>query len=304
MRILLTGATGFVGAHVGRFLVAQGHFVSCMVRLGSEFRLVLPSPRNSERVSGDLTDPESLIRKPLGCDAVVNLAGIVREEPRVGQTFQSVNVEGVWNLVEACLESEVSRLVHISTVGADAATSDPYLSSKFQGEETARRSPMRWTVLRPAMIYGPGNPALDWMVRLTYGAPLLPVVVPGRHTRISPIWIEDLAAGIAACLERPETEGQTLDAAGPEQITVGEMMTKLVRARGVPHWQIGIPAGFARRVARFLEPFPGILRPPGTMQLLGQDHALDAAPFVDATGVDLTSMDEGMRRFWAARRGR
>ena len=111
---------------------------------------------------------------------------------------------------------------------------------------------MRWTILRPAMIYGPGSPSLDWMVRLTYGAPLLPVLVPGRRTRISPIWVEDLARGIVACLERPDTEGQILEAAGPEVMTVGDMMTALSRARGVPHWQVGLSPRLARGAARWL----------------------------------------------------
>ncbi len=304
MRILLTGATGFLGAHVARALVEQGHFASCMVRLGSEARLRLPSRELSERVSGDLTDPESLFRKPLGCDAVVHLAGITREEPRWGQTFQRVHVEGVWNLIDACVESDVRRLVHVSALGAAADAPEPYRSSKFQGEETVRESPMRWTILRPAMIYGPGSPSLDWMVRLTYGAPLLPVLVPGRQTRISPIWVGDLARGIIACLERPDTEGQTLEAAGPEIMTMGDMMAALSQARGVPHWQVGLSPRLARGAARWLGRLPGVRRPPGSMDLLDRDHAVDAGPFVRATGVELTSMREGMRRFWDARRGR
>lgn len=304
MRILLTGATGFLGAHVARALVQQGHFASCMVRLGSEGRLRLPSRELSERVSGDVTDPESLFRKPQGCDAVVHLAGITREEPRWGQTFQRVHVEGVWNLIDACLDSDVRRWVHVSALGAEADAPEPYRSSKFQGEETVRASPMRWTILRPAMIYGPGNPSLEWMARLTYGAPLLPVLVPGRHTRISPIWVGDLARGIVACLERPDTEGQTLEAAGPEAMTVGDMMAELARARGVPHWQVGLSPQWARRAARCLERLPGVRRLPGTMDLLDRDHAVDAGPFVRATSVELTPMVEGMRLFWAARRGR
>jgi NADH dehydrogenase len=304
MRILLTGATGFVGRHVARHLAEQGHFVSCMVRLGSEGRLRLPDRHRSERVSGDITDPESLVRKPLGCEAVVHLAGITREEPRWGQTFQAVHVEGAWNLIDACLEAEVRRMIHISALGAGPGAFHPYRSSKFQGEEIVRTSPMRWTVLRPAMIYGPGSPSLQWMARLTYGAPLLPVPVPARATRISPLWVGDLARGIAACLERPETEEQTLEVAGPEAMTMGEMMAALARARGVPHWQVGISPELARAAVRWLGRLPGRPGPPGSMDLLDRHHAVDPAPFVRATGVELTPAAEGMRRFQNARRGR
>jgi hypothetical protein len=76
------------------------------------------------------------------------------------------------------------------------------------------------------------------------------------------------------------------------------MVTAMARARGIPHWQVGISPALARSVAARL---PG---PPGSMDLLGTDHAVDPGPFVEATGVELTPLVEGMRRFWAARRRR
>jgi NADH dehydrogenase len=281
MRILLTGASGFLGFHVARALVARGHFVSCMVRLGSEGKLRLPDRRLSERVSGDLTELDSLYRKPMGCDAAVNLVGIAREVPALGQTFEEVHVEGVGNLIESCLESEVSRLIHVSALGAGPNAADPFRRTKHRGEERVRRSPMRWTVLRPALIYGAGSPTLNWMFRLTYGAPLLPVPVPRRRERIRPIWVEDLAAGIAACLERPGTGGRTLDAAGPEAMTVGGMVAAVARRRGVPHWQVGS--------------IPGLPGPPELLDLLAEEAAADPRAFVEATAVDLTPMAEALR---------
>ena len=296
MKVLVTGATGFLGRHVARVLAERGHFVSCLCRLGSEHRLRLPGPGRSERVSGDLTDPESLLRKPLGCDAVVNLVGIVREDPVSGNTYERVHVEGVRNLLDACLEAEVGRIVHVSALRAAADAANPYRATKFRGEEMIRRFPIRWTILRPSLIYGEGSPTLQWMRRLTYGAPILPVPVPGRDTRIRPIWVGDVAAGIAASLERPETEGRTFDLAGPESLTVGEMVAAVARARGVPHWQLGVSAGFARRAAAWLARLPGLPPPPGSLDLLGEDHAADPAPFSEATGVSLTPLQEGLTR--------
>lgn len=296
MRVLLTGATGFLGRHVARVLAERGHFVSCMARLGSEARLRLPGRERSERVSGDLTDPESLIRKPLGCDAAVNLAGILREDPRAGQTYERVHVEGTRNLLEALLESGVGRLVHVSALAARGDAAHAYRRSKFRGEELVRRFPLRWTILRPAMVYGDGSPTLRWMRRLTWGAPLLPVPVPGRATRIRPIFVDDLARGIAACLEGAGAEGLTMDAAGPEALSVGEMIAAVARDRGVPHWQVGIPPELARAAARWLARLPGGPAPPASLDLLGEDHAADPSAFVEATGVSLTPLAEGLRR--------
>jgi NADH dehydrogenase len=296
VKVLVTGATGFLGRHVARDLAARGHFVACLVRLGSEARLALPAEGRSERVSGDLTDPESLVRKPLGCDAAVHLAGISREEPASGQTYHRVHVEGVRNLLDACLEAGVGRLVHVSALRAAADAAHPYRASKFRGEELVRSFPIPWTILRPAMVYGPGSPTLRWMRRLTWGAPLLPVPVPGREARISPVFVGDLAAGIAACLERPEVAGRTFDVAGPEAVTVGEMVAAVARARGLPHYQIGLPAAAARTASRWIARLPGLGPPPGTLDLLGDDHVADPAPFAAAAGLRLTPLAEGLRR--------
>ena len=107
VRVLLAGATGFIGRHVARALAERGHFVSCLVRLGSEARLHLPGRERSERVSGDLTDPESLVRKPLGCDAAVNL---VAQSP--GSDFWNFSPTRlvVNDAIEACVSKGHLRL--------------------------------------------------------------------------------------------------------------------------------------------------------------------------------------------------
>jgi NADH dehydrogenase len=295
MRILLTGATGFIGRHMARVLVQRGHFVSCLVRLGSERRLHLPDRARSERVSGDLTDADSLGRKPLGCEALVNLAGITREVPVEGQTFARVHVDGLRNLLASCLESGVGRVVHVSALAAAPDAVDPYRRSKGEGEAVVRSFPIPWTILRPALVYGPGSPTLAWMRRLTLGSPLLPVPVFAGATRISPIWVDDLAAAVAACLERPATIGATHDAGGPETVTVSDLVAAIARTRGVAHWQVGLSANAARSAARLAARFPWVPEPPGALDLLGVDHVADPRPLVTATGVVLTPLADGLR---------
>lgn len=150
--ILVTGGTGLVGKPLVSALVKKGHTVRCLVRSPQKAGEVLPG--GIEFVQGEINDPESVNKACQGVDKVIHLVAIIREHGE--QTFERINVEGTLNLVIAAGQAEVKHFIHMSALGACDNSRYKYVYSKWRGEEAVRQSGLKWTILRPSVIYGMG----------------------------------------------------------------------------------------------------------------------------------------------------
>jgi NADH dehydrogenase len=175
--------------------------------------------------------PEDRPRGLRGCDAVVNLAGIKREEG--DQTFQAVHVDLVARLVEAMKAAGVRRLVHVSVVVARPAPELPYHDTKWKGEEIVRASGLDWTLLRPGVIYGAGDDLLSHLAVMIHAAPVFPVVNDGSAPMM-PVYAGDVAAGVVGALNNGATAGKTIDLVGPERLTLRDVVARAAEALGRP----------------------------------------------------------------------
>lgn len=279
--ILLTGATGFVGQRVARWLVGMGQQVRCLVRKTAD--LTNLQALRVEVWHGDVTDAASLSGALEGVDTVVHLVAIIREQPKRGVTFQGVNAEGTQNLVEAAKQAGVRRFVLQSAIGVRNDPGYPYWHTKWTGEQAVKDSGIPFAVLRPSLIFGEGDeffPTLADLVRkppsgMFYAAPVIPV--PGRgDTRYQPIFVED----VARCLTMLATEerflGQTIEAGGPDVYTYEQMLDLVMATLGTRRYKVHIPLALMRPNVWLLErvlPHP----PVTTVQL-------DMFPFDNVAG--------------------
>ncbi len=220
MKALVTGATGFVGSHLVQRLEAQGYQCRCLVRSRHRAQAV-PALAHAELIEGDITDPQSLSGTADGVDYVFHLAAkghvsAVSEEAY--RRFHRVNVQGAQNVVMACAESGISKLVHFSSTAAmglihapvvDEATpcqaATPYQRSKHQGESvvlaTAQKNDVPVVIVRPCMVIGAGGHGefLKFVRLMARG--LFPKV--GRGPNLTPvIHVQDVARGAILAAER------------------------------------------------------------------------------------------------------
>ena len=219
-RILVTGATGFVGSAVVRRLLARGAAVRILRRETSALDLLGDAAARVEHAVGDATDALSVRDAVGGCDAVVHCAAAVAFGPGARATLRRVNVGGTANVVDACLGAGVRRLVHVSsiaalgrTVGASAMldesavwTASPantaYAVSKHDAELEVLRGVAEGldaVIVNPAVIFGPGRSGDNTTAlveRVARGVP----AAPAGGTAV--VDVEDVAAGIVAALDR------------------------------------------------------------------------------------------------------
>jgi NADH dehydrogenase len=235
--LLLTGATGLLGAAVLRRLTAAGTPVRCLVRD--------PRRLGADRVRvqlaiGDLADPASYRNALRGVDTVVHLAGTARDQPR--GSIEEVDGLAAWRLARAAERAGVRRLLWTTPLGATPHHPSRVHRAKALAAEALDGFDLEVTTLACSLVYAPGDRRLT---RLS----LLPAVpLPGRGgARVQPIWAEDVARCALAALERPPAR---FELAGPDTLTEREVVALALHARGKRRRLVPVPLALLRPVLR------------------------------------------------------
>ena len=256
--ILVTGATGFIGKRIVTRLVERGEEVRRLVR-------PVPNPRASglpavHFVTGDVSDPDSLRAACDGVDMVVHTVAIIREKGRA--TFDAINVQGTRNVVEAAVQAGVRKIVHLSAIGAGPDLHYPYLRSKWEGEEAVVNSKLRHVVLRPSLVFGPGDEFINALAATIRVGPVVPFIGSG-NAKFQPIHVEDVARCVDRVLIDSTYNGETIEIGGPDILTYRQITDMIIRTFGRRRIKARVPTSMMRAALPFLKiasPHPPITR--------------------------------------------
>ncbi len=229
MKILVTGAAGFVGNNTVRRLVQRGKPVRAMVRNVEKAKKRLEDIVDEiELVEGDVTDRISL--KPLMKDvaAVIHLVAIALEKG--GRTYEEVNYQGTVNVVDAAREAGVDRFIYMSQNGADSAMPYRFLKSKGNAQDYVAGNMQNWTALRPSAIFGPQDEFFNSIARLVKLTPVIYPLIGGGKAEFQPVSVNDVAEAIVRSLDDETTIGKALDLGGPEILNLGEIERRVIKA--------------------------------------------------------------------------
>lgn len=287
MKILITGASGFIGGRIASALLQQGHDLVCPLRPG---RRGVADARASV-VPIDFAralHEDDWLPSLAGVDVVINTVGIFREGKRAGQDFASVHVRAPSALFRAAHTAGVRGVIQFSALGADAQAATAYHRTKREADEALRKLGLPAIIVQPSLVYGPGGAS----ARLFNGLAALPwLALPdGGRQMIQPVHVDDVVAGVAALVrlltQAPPRQAITIAFCGPTAISIRTYLATLRRGLGLAGRQhvLPLPRRVAAAAARVAGVLPGSLLDADSLAMLERGNTADAAPFGDLLG--------------------
>ncbi|SEP10851.1 complex I NDUFA9 subunit family protein [Aquisalimonas asiatica] len=256
-RVCILGGSGFVGRHLANRLHDQAIHSRIPTRRRERTKQILVVP-GLELVEADIHEPETLRELFAECDAVINLVGILNEKGFDGSGFHHAHVELTDKVLDACRATGVTRLLHMSALGADA-DNGPSFYQKTKGEAERRvlaADDLDVTVFRPSVIFGPDDSFFNQFATLLRLSPgVFPL--PSPRARFSPVYVGDVAQAFTDALTDRDTFGQVYDLCGPDTYSLQELVRYTADKAGLCRavWPLG--DRLSRLQARVLQRVPG-----------------------------------------------
>jgi uncharacterized protein YbjT (DUF2867 family) len=305
--VTVFGGTGFIGRQLVERLAAAGAAVRVVTRD--------PDRAGDLRPMGDVgqiallpyaEDDVGLGRLIGGAMGVVNLLGILFE--RRSGDFMHVHRDMAERIAKTAAAANVRRLAHMSAIGADANGEALYARSKGEGEARVKAAFPKVSIVRPSIVFGPGDGFFTRFARMSVISPFLPLIDGGK-TRFQPVYVGDVADALERCLATDEHQGRTFELGGPRVASFAELLRFILDTLHRRRLLLPLPSSIAAIQARFLEHLPN---PPLTrdqLKMLGRDNVVSEGALTLADlGIKPTPFEvivpEYLRPFARPRRAR
>lgn len=284
--VAVTGASGFVGMHLCRALVATGWSVRALVHNPVKAAARLAHLPVELRV-GDIRDANFVHSAFEGTTAVVHLAAVAIE--RGDLTYERVNAAATRTVLDAAAQAGVRRFVHMSQNGSDSRSPYRFLRSKGEAQDMVAGSALRWTVLRPSVIFGPEDEFVNVIARLVRLTPFVLPLPDGGRAVFQPVFVDDVAKVVVNALQNDSTVTQICPLGGPVPLTLRQMAERILTAMRADRKIVGVPIALVKPAVAALErvvPNPPITT--GLLDLLSVDNAVPDNTITSVFGVQPT----------------
>jgi uncharacterized protein YbjT (DUF2867 family) len=257
--VTVFGGTGFLGRSVVRRLREHGFSVRSASRHPDRPRVPSIDGPQLEFIQVDIHDERSVAEAVAGAYGVVNAVSLYVE--RGNDTFYSVHVESAKRVAAQALSAGVERLVHVSGIGAAAASQSLYIRKRGEGELAVREAFSKSILVRPGVMFGLDDAFLTTVLELLRRLPAYPMF-GGGVTRLQPVYVEDVGEAVAVALQQPDAEAKTFECGGPRVYTYAEFLRSVAREAGLRPILIPFPFAAWHALAWMSEflPKPAITR--------------------------------------------
>ncbi|MCI5049938.1 MAG: complex I NDUFA9 subunit family protein [Rickettsiales bacterium] len=289
--VTIAGGSGFLGRYVVKHLANEGWRIRvlCTDTIAAQHLKPLGQVGQITLQYADICKPDSLQGVLKSSDAVINLVGILYESGK--HTFKNVHTEGTRHLVEEAKRAGVSEFIQISALGVDKASKSRYAQSKLEAENIVRQEFPSTSIIRPSILFGSEDNFFNQFAKMSLIAPALPLI-GGGHTRFQPVYVDDAARAIVACLNNEAAQGNTYELGGPKIYSFKALLEYLGQVIEKPRTLLPIPFAAANLIGCVAQQLP---KPPLTndqVKLLHYDNIIsDDALTLNDLGIEATPIE-------------
>ena len=300
--VTIFGGSGFVGRYIAQRMARAGWRVRVAVRRPNEAMHVKPygDVGQVEPILCNVRDEASTRRAITGADAVVNCVGLLQETKF--QSFDDIHIDAAEMIARLTAEAGISKLVHISALGADALNDSAYAETKSEGDTLVLQAMPGAVILRPSVIFGTEDRFFNRIAEFSRISPVVPLI--HADTLFQPVYVADVAAAAVAAISS-KTAGGIYELGGPDVFTLRELAQKAVDATGRKRVIVDTPLWIARSKAwafELFEKLTGGLFPAmitrDQIRLLASDSVVaDGAAGFEALGITPTAVDSVLEEY-------
>jgi NADH dehydrogenase len=267
--VTVFGGTGFLGRRIVRDLRSRGFPVRIASRHPDRGHgLFGPDDPQLQSVGADIHDARSVADALASAYGVVNAVSLYVEHGR--ETFHSVHVDSAQRVAAQAHRAGADRLIHISGIGADAASQSRYIRKRGEGELAVRAAFVEALFIRPAVMFGPDDAFLRTILKLLRQLPVYPMFGRGV-TRLQPAYVEDVAEAIVRVMQRAETPSTIFEFGGPRVYSYEELLRAVAHQAGLAPRLLPIPLAAWHALARASEMLPSPLLTRNQVELMQID---------------------------------
>lgn len=273
--VTIFGGSGFLGRHVVQALAPDLWRMRVAVRRPDLAGHLQPLGRVGQihAVQANLRNAESVAAAVRDSAVVINLVGVLFERGK--QSFEAVHVEGAATVARAAA-AQGARLIHVSAIGADPASSALYARTKGEAERAVLAAAPDAVILRPSVIFGPDDAFFNKFAAMARIAPALPLI-GGGHTRFQPVFAGDVAAAVRKAVAGEATPGTVYELGGPEVATFKELMRLVLDITQRRRLLVPVPFFAAKLLGGVLKVLPTPPLTPDQVELLKTDNVVSEA---------------------------
>lgn len=290
MNILLTGATGFIGQHLLRGLLAENHQVTICCRNATQLQRQFPTLKAVEMDFANVSCSDDWLEHLQHIDAVINAVGIIAASPKAG--FEQVHYLAPAALFKACAQMRVNKIVQISALGAELNATTEYFTTKAKADALLQSLDLDWLIFKPSLVFGAGAKSLGLLTAMA-ALPVTPVLDDGKQA-LQPVAIEDLQQAVLLALKPGAPTRQIINAVGPQPLRFIALMQLLATRLGRPLKPLRIPGSSLSALAPLAVALNEPILNKQSIGMLRQGNTADAKTFADFLGRSPAGIEQAL----------